>query len=91
MDPRGNFGRWSTVCIDAGIAPSESDYRRVRRVRRAWGGLGRHYRTLTHLDLKGVRSVSPLRDLTPLRLHRRNSHSSSETTALTMIIVMNGK
>jgi predicted metal-dependent HD superfamily phosphohydrolase len=47
MDPRVNFGRWSTVCIDAGIAPSESDYRRVRR---AWRGIGRHYHTLTHLD-----------------------------------------
>ena len=47
MDPRVNYGRWSTACIDAGIAPSESDYRRVRR---AWRGIGRHYHTLTHLD-----------------------------------------
>ncbi|MBC8026805.1 MAG: hypothetical protein H7Y89_12495 [Steroidobacteraceae bacterium] len=47
MGPRVNFGRWSTACIDAGIAPSESDYRRVRR---AWRGMGRHYHTLTHLD-----------------------------------------
>jgi predicted metal-dependent HD superfamily phosphohydrolase len=47
MDPRVNFGRWSTACIDVGIAPSESDYRRLRR---AWRGMGRHYHTLAHLD-----------------------------------------
>ena len=60
MDPRVNFGRWSTVCTDAGIAPSESDYRRVRR---AWGGMGRHYHTLAHLDsclreLDGARELA---------------------------------
>ena len=47
MDPRVNFGRWSTACIDVGIVPNESDYRRLRR---AWRGLGRHYHTLSHLD-----------------------------------------
>jgi predicted metal-dependent HD superfamily phosphohydrolase len=47
MDPRVNFGRWSTACVDVGIVPSESDYRRVRR---AWRGMGRHYHTLSHLD-----------------------------------------
>ena len=60
MDPRVSFGRWSTVCIDAGIVPSESDYRRVRR---AWGGMGRHYHTLTHLEsclreLDGARELA---------------------------------
>jgi predicted metal-dependent HD superfamily phosphohydrolase len=60
MDPRVNFGRWSTVCIDAGIVPSESDYRRVRR---AWGGIGRHYHTLAHLEsclreLDGARELA---------------------------------
>jgi predicted metal-dependent HD superfamily phosphohydrolase len=47
MDPRVNFERWSAACIDVGIAPRESDYRRVRR---AWSGMGRHYHTLAHLD-----------------------------------------
>lgn len=47
MDPRVNFERWSTACVDVGIVPSESDYRRVRR---AWRGMGRHYHTLAHLD-----------------------------------------
>ena len=47
MEPRVSYGRWSRVCTDAGIAPSESDYRRVRR---AWSGIGRHYHTLAHLD-----------------------------------------
>ena len=60
MDPRVNFGRWSTACIDVGIAPSESDYRRLRR---AWGGMGRHYHTLSHLDaclreLDGARNLA---------------------------------
>jgi predicted metal-dependent HD superfamily phosphohydrolase len=60
MEPRVNFGRWSTACIDAGIAPSESDYRRVRR---AWSGMGRHYHTLAHLDsclreLDGARELA---------------------------------
>jgi predicted metal-dependent HD superfamily phosphohydrolase len=47
MDPRVNFERWSAACIDVGITPRESDYRRLRR---AWRGMGRHYHTLTHLD-----------------------------------------
>lgn len=33
--------------MDAGVAPDESDYRRVRR---SWSGMSRHYHTLTHLD-----------------------------------------
>ena len=33
--------------MDAGVAPADRDYRRVRR---AWGGMGRHYHTLAHLD-----------------------------------------
>ena len=60
MEPRVTYGRWSTGCIDAGIVPSESDYRRVRR---AWGGTGRHYHTLAHLDsclleLDGARELA---------------------------------
>jgi predicted metal-dependent HD superfamily phosphohydrolase len=60
MESRVSFGRWSTACIDAGIVPSESDYRRVRR---AWGGMGRHYHTLAHLDsclreLDGARELA---------------------------------
>ncbi len=47
MDSRVNFVRWSTACVEAGIVPGESDYRRVRR---AWRGMGRHYHTLAHLD-----------------------------------------
>jgi len=33
--------------MDVGVAPDESDYRRVRR---AWNGMSRHYHTLTHLE-----------------------------------------
>lgn len=33
--------------MDVGVAPDESDYRRVRR---AWSGMSRHYHTLAHLD-----------------------------------------
>ncbi len=33
--------------MDVGVAPDESDYRRVRR---SWGGMSRHYHTLEHLD-----------------------------------------
>ena len=42
-----NFERWSAACREVGVAPDESDYRRVRR---AWRGMGRHYHTLTHLE-----------------------------------------
>jgi predicted metal-dependent HD superfamily phosphohydrolase len=47
MSPLVNFERWSRACGEVGVAPDESDYRRVRR---AWSGIGRHYHTLTHLD-----------------------------------------
>jgi predicted metal-dependent HD superfamily phosphohydrolase len=47
MTPLVNFSRWSRACMDAGVAPEERDYRRVRR---GWRGMGRHYHTLTHLD-----------------------------------------
>ena len=47
MTPLVNFERWSRACIDVGVVPGESDYRRVRR---SWSGMGRHYHTLTHLD-----------------------------------------
>lgn len=47
MTPLVNFGRWSRACIDVGVAPHESDYRRVRR---GWNGMGRHYHTLSHLE-----------------------------------------
>jgi predicted metal-dependent HD superfamily phosphohydrolase len=55
-----NFERWSRACIDLGLAPDESDYRRVRR---SWSGMGRHYHTLTHLDaclreLDGARQLA---------------------------------
>ena len=33
--------------MSLGVAPDESDYRRVRR---AWQTMGRHYHTLSHLD-----------------------------------------
>jgi len=33
--------------MEVGVAPDESDYRRVRR---SWSGVSRHYHTLTHLD-----------------------------------------
>lgn len=42
-----HFERWSRACTDVGVAPDESDYRRVRR---AWSGMSRHYHTLTHLE-----------------------------------------
>ena len=47
MTPRVNFERWSKACIQVGVAPDESDYRRIRR---AWRGMGRHYHTLSHLE-----------------------------------------
>jgi len=42
-----NYGRWSAACIAIGVAPDESDYRRVRR---GWSGMGRHYHALSHLE-----------------------------------------
>ncbi len=45
--PRVTYERWSRACIDLGITPHASEYRRVRR---AWSGMSRHYHTLTHLD-----------------------------------------
>jgi predicted metal-dependent HD superfamily phosphohydrolase len=59
MEPRVNFARWTAACIDAGIVPSESDYRRVRR---AWRGMGRHYHTLAHLE-SCLRELDGARDL----------------------------
>ncbi|MEO8017317.1 MAG: N-methyl-D-aspartate receptor NMDAR2C subunit [Pseudomonadota bacterium] len=47
MTPLVNFEHWSHACIDVGVAPDESAYRRVRR---SWSGMGRHYHTLMHLD-----------------------------------------
>jgi predicted metal-dependent HD superfamily phosphohydrolase len=60
MDPRVNFDRWSKACISVGVAPDEREYRRLRR---SWGGMGRHYHTLTHLDaclaeLDGARDLA---------------------------------
>jgi predicted metal-dependent HD superfamily phosphohydrolase len=60
MTPLVNFERWSRACIDVGVAPEETDYRRVRR---SWSGMGRHYHTLTHLDaclreLDGARELA---------------------------------
>ena len=42
-----SFERWSKACVSVGVAPDESDYRRIRR---AWRSMGRHYHTLSHLD-----------------------------------------
>jgi len=55
-----NFERWSRACEDVGVAPDHGDYRRVRR---CWGGMGRHYHTLSHLDaclreLDGARQLA---------------------------------
>jgi predicted metal-dependent HD superfamily phosphohydrolase len=47
MTPRVNFERWSRAVASIGVAPDESDYRRLRR---AWRSMGRHYHTLSHLD-----------------------------------------
>jgi predicted metal-dependent HD superfamily phosphohydrolase len=47
MNSLVNFARWSQACATIGVAPDESDYRRVRR---AWRSMGRHYHTLSHLD-----------------------------------------
>jgi len=47
LKPGANFERWSAACRDVGVAPDESDYRRVRR---AWRSMSRHYHTLTHLE-----------------------------------------
>lgn len=54
-----NFERWSRACMEVGVAPDESDYRRVRR---AWSGMSRHYHTLTHLD-SCLRELDEVRDL----------------------------
>jgi len=54
-----SFERWSRACIELGITPHESDYRRVRR---AWSGMSRHYHTLTHLDAC-LRELDGSRDL----------------------------
>ena len=59
MTPRVNFERWSQACIDFGVAPNESDYRRVRR---AWRSMGRHYHTLSHLE-SCLRELDSARDL----------------------------
>jgi predicted metal-dependent HD superfamily phosphohydrolase len=56
---RVNFERWSKACIEVGVAPEESDYRRVRR---AWSGISRHYHTLSHLDAC-LRELDGARDL----------------------------
>jgi predicted metal-dependent HD superfamily phosphohydrolase len=58
--PLVNFERWSLACQSVGVASHEDDYRRVRR---AWSGMGRHYHTLTHLnvclrELDGARSLA---------------------------------
>jgi predicted metal-dependent HD superfamily phosphohydrolase len=45
--PLVNFERWTLACQGVGVASDEDDYRRVRR---SWGGMGRHYHTLTHLN-----------------------------------------
>ena len=47
MTSLADFERWTRICRDVGVVPKESDYRRVRR---AWGGMSRHYHTLGHLD-----------------------------------------
>jgi len=47
MTPLVSFDRWSKACAAIGVAPDESDYRRVRR---AWRSMGRHYHTLSHLE-----------------------------------------
>jgi len=96
MEPRVNFGRWSAVCVDAGIVPSESDYRRVRR---AWRGIGRHYHTLAHLDsclreLDGARELALRPDEVELALWfhdaiyrswRRDNEARSADLAATLL------
>ena len=47
METLVNFERWSRICVEAGVAPGESSYRKVRR---SWSGMSRHYHTLSHLD-----------------------------------------
>jgi len=42
-----SFERWCKACASIGVAPDESDYRRVRR---GWRSVGRHYHTLSHLE-----------------------------------------
>jgi predicted metal-dependent HD superfamily phosphohydrolase len=59
MTPLVNFERWSRACVDVGVAPDESAYRRVRR---SWTGMGRHYHTLTHLHAC-LRELDVTRDL----------------------------
>ena len=60
LTPLVNFERWSRACMDVGVAPDESAYRRVRR---SWSGMSRHYHTLAHLDaclreLDGARELA---------------------------------
>jgi predicted metal-dependent HD superfamily phosphohydrolase len=59
MTPLVNFERWSRACVDVGVAPDESAYRRVRR---SWSGMSRHYHTLTHLDAC-LRELDAVREL----------------------------
>ena len=59
MTPLVNYGRWSRVCIEVGVAPDEADYRRVRR---GWSGMGRHYHTLSHLE-SCLRELDEFREL----------------------------
>src|SRR5262245_50995724 len=53
------FTRWSQACMQVGVAPDESEYRRVRR---AWRGMSRHYHTFEHLEacLRELDSARPL-------------------------------
>jgi predicted metal-dependent HD superfamily phosphohydrolase len=53
------FDRWSRACVEVGVVPDESFYRRVRR---AWRGMGRHYHTLSHLD-SCLRELDAAREL----------------------------
>jgi predicted metal-dependent HD superfamily phosphohydrolase len=59
LTPLVNFERWTRACMDVGVAPDESDYRRVRR---SWNSMSRHYHTLTHLDAC-LREFDGARDL----------------------------
>lgn len=82
--------------MEVGVAPDESDYRRVRR---AWSGMSRHYHTLTHLDaclreLDGARSLAVRPGEVELTLwfhdaiyrswRRDNEHKSAELAAHTL-------
>jgi predicted metal-dependent HD superfamily phosphohydrolase len=59
LTPLVNFERWTRACMEVGVAPDESDYRRVRR---SWNSMSRHYHTLTHLDAC-LREFDGARDL----------------------------